>query len=89
MGLTNAGIAQLAVLVAPVGIVHVVSHHVVNLLCGSHLGTALAGRAEDCRAELMGVVYNFVGRQIIGEGTVVHALDPVVAAKTCAHVGRK
>ena len=41
MGLLHAGIAHLAVVITPVGVVHVVAHKVVNLLGGTVLRTPL------------------------------------------------
>ena len=76
----HARIAQLAVLVAPVGVVHVVPHQVVDLLRGGVLGAAAARRAEGrqgepARAPLLGH-----GGEI-RERTVVLSRHPVVAAQ--------
>ena len=86
--LADAGVAHLAVLVAPVGVVHVVAHEVVHLLGGRVRGTALAGRAHEDKAELVRVVELFLNGAVVGEGTVVHALHPVVAAQAGRHVER-
>ena len=88
VGLADAGIAHPAVLVAPVGIVHIVAHKVVDLLGGSHLGSPLSGSAEEDQAQFVGIVKDLVGGQIIGETAIVNAFDPVVSAKTGADVGR-
>ena len=81
MRLADAGVAHLAVLVAPVGVVHVVADEVVDLLGGRVRGAALARSAHEDGTELVGVVELLLHRGIVGEGTVVHALRPVVAAQ--------
>ena len=89
MCLANACITHTAVLVAPVGIVHIVVHEVIHFLGGSHLGAALSRRAEDGKMQGVDIVEHLVGRQIVGKRTVVHTVYPVVAAKAGTHVGGK
>ena len=86
IGLTHAGVADLAVLVSPVGVVHIISCQVVNFLCGSILRTALAGSGKEHESEFVGIVKHLVSRGVVCEGAIVYAIDPVVAAETCAHV---
>ena len=89
VGLADPGVTDPPVLVAPVGIVHVVPHQVIDLLGGSVLRTALARRGKEDHAQLMGVVEDLVGGQIIRKGTVIHPVDPVVAAQPGGHIGRE
>ena len=85
-GLADACIANLAVLVAPVGVVHVVTHKVVDFLGGCVLRTALTGSGEEHESEFVRIVEYLVGRCIVCEGTVVDTVDPVVSAETGTHV---
>ena len=86
--LADAGIAHLPVLVAPVGVVHVVVHEVIDLLGRCVRRTALSGRPHDDRPQLMHVVELLLDRGIVREGTVVHTFHPVVSAQTGRHVER-
>ena len=88
MRLADAGVAHLAVLVAPVGVVHVVADEVVDLLRGSVRRAALAGRAHEDGAELVRVVELLLHGGVVGERAVVHTLHPVVSAQTGRHVER-
>ena len=89
MVVPHTGIAHLAVLVAPVGVVVVAAHQVVHLLGRGVLRSALYGRAEKSQREAVLVVQPLLSRQEICKGIVVHACDIVVAAQTRRHRGRK
>ena len=79
MGDGHARIAHLAVLVAPVGVVHVVSHQVIHLLRGSVRLAALTGSRHEDKTQFVRIVEEFLHGTIIGERAVVHAPDPVVS----------
>ena len=87
MRFAHAGVAHLAVLVTPVGVVHVVSYQVVHFLGGSHLGATFAGSGKECQAQFMDIGELLVRGQIVRQGTIVNAFGPVVSAQTGAHVG--
>ena len=86
--LADPGVAHLAVLVTPVGVVHVVAHEVVHFLGGGVLRTALTRRAHDDGTELVHVVELLLNGRIIGERTVIHPLDPVVSAQAGRYAER-
>ena len=80
MCFAHAGVTDPAVLVTPVGVVHIVSHQVINLLGRSHLCTALTGRAKECKAKLVSSVEHLVGSKIVGKRAVVYTVNPVITA---------
>ena len=80
MGDGHARIAHLAVLVAPVGVIHVVPHQVIHLLRGSIRLSALAGSRHEHKSQFVRIVEEFLHGTIIGERAVVHAPDPVVSS---------
>ena len=77
---THAGVAFLAVLITPVGIVVVVADQVVDLLCRSLLRAALGRSAEDRERQPVALVEAFLHRSVVAEAVVIDAVDPVVAA---------
>ena len=83
MGLADTGVADLAVVVAPVGVVHIVAHQVVNLLSGTILGSALARSGHKGKAELVLLIEFLLNGSVVTERTVENAFDPVVSAKPC------
>ena len=86
VGAGFTGVTHHSVLVAPVRVVHIVAHQVVNFLGGGVLLAAAARGAHEHEAELVGVVELLLHGSVVCERTVVNALDPVVAAQTGAHV---
>ena len=54
-GRTHAGITDLAVLITPVGVIHIVTHKIINLLSGSILRSSLArcGECHECQSVLI------------------------------------
>ena len=82
MVVAHPGVADLAVLPAPVGVVEVASHEVIYLLCGGVLGASLDRGAEYGEAEPVKVVPVLLGAEPIGYGPVIYSLNPVVAAES-------
>ena len=80
MVVAHAGVAFLAVLITPVGIVVVVADQVVDLLRRSLLRAALGRSAEDRECQPVAFVEAFLHRSVVAEAVVVDAVDPVVAA---------
>ena len=89
VGLADAGVAHLSVLVSPVGIVHVVANQVIHFLGGCILGTALAGSGKEDETQLVGIPQHLVRSEVICERTIVHAVDPVVAAQSGRYIYRE
>ena len=75
-------VAHLAVLVTPVGVVHIVPHQVVNLLGRGVLRTPLTGGPESDESEPVAVAPVLLHSQIICERTVVNSLYPIVSTKS-------
>ena len=67
VGDADAGVAHLSVLIAPVGVVHVVAHEVIYLLGGSVLRTSLARSGHEDEAELMDIVEFLLCRSVVAE----------------------
>ena len=81
-GVAHAGVAHLAVLVTPVGVVHIVTHKVIDFLGGCVLCTALSRGREGEKGELVLVVEPLADAGIEGEVAVIHTLNPVVSAES-------
>ena len=81
IGYPVPGIAHLAVLVAPVGVVHVVSHQVVDFLGGSILCSACSRGSECDKGKPVDIAPVLLNSKIIGERTVINSLYPIVASK--------
>ena len=73
-------IAHLAVLVAPVAVVHIVTHQVIDLLRAGVLSAPLAGSREGYERKLVLVAEFLLHACIECEIAVEHALDPIVPA---------
>ena len=82
VGYPVASVADLTVLISPVGVVHVVTHKVVNLLGGSVLGSSLTGSSEGDQSKAMDVAPVLLHTEIISERTIVNTLYPIVSSKT-------
>ena len=82
MCLAHTGIAELAVLIAPVGIVHIVSYKVINLLCGRILGASLAWSGECHETQTVNVPEFFLHSGIICERPVKDTFHPVISSET-------
>ena len=89
VGLADTGIADFPGLITPVGVVHVVSNKVIYLLSRSVLGASLPRSCKESHPDLMGVAEPLVGSEIIGKGTIVNSLYPVVSTKTSGDVTGK
>ena len=81
-GVAHAGVAHLAVLVTPVGVVHIVAHKVIDFLGGCVLRAALSRGSEGKEGNLVLVTEFLAYTGVEGEVAVVHTLDPVVAAES-------
>ena len=53
MGFLHAGIADLAVVITPVGVVHIVAHEVVNFLSRTVLRTSLPRSGHEGKSEFV------------------------------------
>ena len=84
--LADAGIAELAVLISPVAVVHVVADKVIHLLCRCILCTTLTRSGKSHETELMDIAEFLLDSEIVSEITVVYTLDPVVSSKSCRHI---
>ena len=84
--LSHAGVADFAVLVAPVGVVHIGTHQVVNLLGRCVLRTSLAGVGKGEQRQTAVVVKLLLDAGVVREILVVHTVYPVVSAQAGRHV---
>ena len=82
-GLADTGITDSSVLITPVRVIHVVAHHVVNLLSRSVLRSALARCREGHEAEAVDVAELLLHTGIVCKVTVEHTVNPVVSTDTC------
>ena len=80
MRVAHARVAQLAVLEAPVGVVHIVPGEVIDLLRGRVLGAAAARGAEGRQGDAARLPFLRHGG-VVRERTVVLPRHPVVAAQ--------
>ncbi len=80
VGVADAGVAQLAVLVTDVGIVIIIAEELVSLVGRRLLCTALRRRSQDSQSQTMIVVEKFLGREEVRIGIVIHPVDITVAA---------
>ena len=80
--MAHAGVAHFAVLVSPVGVVHVVSHEIIYLLSGRVLGASLSRSCKRKQRQLVDVVKLLSDTSIQSEVAVIDSLDPVVSSKT-------
>ena len=85
-GRTDPCVADFALLVTPVRVVHVVLHQVIDLLRGSILGTSFSRCRESEEGESVPVIELFLGSCIVGERTVIDTLHPVVSSQTGRNV---
>ena len=81
VGLADAGVAHLAVIVAPVGVVHVVAHQIVDLLGGTVLRSTLARGGHECESQLMLLAEPLLHGSVVAERAVENTLYPVISAK--------
>ena len=86
MCLAHTGIAELPALISPVGIVHIVSDKVINLLCGSILGASLARSGECHETQAVNVPEFFLHSGIICERPVIDTFHPVISSETGRHI---
>ena len=84
--LTDTCITHSSVLVTPVRVIHVVSHHVVHLLSRSVLRATLARCREGHEAEAVDVAELLLHTGIVREVAVEHTVNPVVSTDTCRYV---
>ena len=89
MGDSHTGVAHLAVLITPVGVVHIVAHKVIHLLGGSILCAPLSRRCHSHKRNPVLVVDLLLSSEIICERTVVNTFHPVISTKTGRNVGSK
>ena len=89
VGDSHTGVAHLAVLITPVGVVHIVAHKVIHLLGGSILCAPLSRRCHSHKRNPVLVVDFLLSSEIICERTVVNTFHPIISAKTGRNVGSK
>ena len=81
--LADTCITYSSVLVTPVRVIHVVTHHIVNLLSRSVLRAALARCREGHEADAVNVAELLLNTCIVCKVTVEHTVNPVVSTDTC------
>ena len=86
--LAYTGIAHLAVLITPVAVVHVVTHHIINLLGRCILSASLTGSSKSDETQAMTLAEFLLDTGIVCEITVVNTFHPVIATDTCRHIER-
>ena len=84
--LADAGITHLSVLISPVAVVHIVTHHVIDLLSRCVLCTALTRSGKSHKTYLMTVAELLLYTCIVSEVTVIHTLHPVIATDTGRYI---
>ena len=83
--LADTRITNLAVLITPVRVIHVVAHQVINLLSRCILRTTLSGSCECHEAEAVDIIELLLNTCIVCEITVEDSLHPVVSSDTCRY----
>ena len=81
-GPADTGVAHLAVLIAPVAVVHIVAHQVIYLLRRGVLGAPLSRCREADETQTVHIAEFLFDAGVVGEVTVIYAFHPVVAAET-------
>ena len=82
----HAGIANHAVLITPVAVIHIVSHKVIYLLSGSVLSAPFARSGECHKGQSTSVLKFLLGSCVIRKIFIINTFNPIIATQTGRYV---